>query len=403
MEDHVNLLLEIFLAFGAAKLAGEIFERLRLPALVGEMAAGVVLVPVLGAIHGETVLEVLPEIGVVFLLFEVGLGTPAKKLLEVGGLSLGVAVLGVVLPFGVGALYLYAAGHSGYEALFGGAALVATSVGITARIFSERGLLETKVARVILGAAVFDDILGMIFLAVVSGIALGGFSWLGLGIVILEAAGFVLFLIFWGRRITQPMVRQVEKFKTRNPAFAFALLFCLGLSVVAAEIKIAAIVGAFLAGMVLSDYDAKFRLKEKFEPIYDFFVPFFFFALGAKLSPEALFNPATIGIAGAITLIAILTKLLGCALPVWRMGFRNSVAVGWGMVPRGEVGAIVALVGLSAGVISEAFYGVVLFMVTATTLIVPPFFPIFLKNVKPSPGPAPETGVEVEPASPSAN
>ncbi|MGH8003821.1 MAG: cation:proton antiporter, partial [Limisphaerales bacterium] len=308
-----------------------------------------------------------------------------------------------VLPFGVGALYLHAAGHSGYEALFGGAALVATSVGITARIFSERGLLDTKVARVILGAAVFDDILGMIFLAVVSGIALGGFSWLGLGIVLLEAAAFVLFLIFWGRRITQPMVRQVEKLKTRNPAFAFALLFCLGLSVLAAEIKIAAIVGAFLAGMVLSDYDAKFRLKEKFEPIYDFFVPFFFFALGAKLSPESLFNPATIGIALAITLIAILTKLVGCALPVWKMGFRNSVAVGWGMVPRGEVGAIVALVGLSAGVISEAFYGVVLFMVTATTLIVPPLFPIFLKNVKPTTGPAPDRGGEVEPEPPTSN
>ena len=401
MEHPVNLLFEIFLAFGAAKLAGEIFERLHLPALVGEMAAGVVLVPVLGAIQGETVLEVLPEIGVVFLLFEVGLGTPAKKLLEVGALSLEVAILGVALPFGVGAMYLYATGHPGFEALFGGAALVATSVGITARIFSERNLLDTKVARVILGAAVFDDILGMIFLAVVSGIALGGFSWFGLGIVVLEAAGFVLFLIFWGRRLTQPMVRQVEKFKTRNPAFAFALLFCLGLSVLAAKIKIAAIVGAFLAGMVLSDYDAKFRLKEKFEPIYDFFVPFFFFALGARLAPEALFNPATIGVAGMITLIAILTKLVGCALPVWRMGFRNSVAVGWGMVPRGEVGAIVALVGLSAGVISEAFYGVVLFMVTATTLIVPPLFPVFLKNIKPNS--SQEMGATPESESPTAN
>jgi Kef-type K+ transport system membrane component KefB len=403
MEHHVNLLLEIFLAFGAAKLAGEIFERLRLPALVGEMAAGVLLVPVLGAIHGETVLEVLPEIGVVFLLFEVGLGTPAKKLLEVGKLSFMVAVLGVALPFGVGVSYLYATDHPGYEALFGGVALVATSVGITARIFSERGLLDTKVARVILGAAVFDDILGMIFLAVVSGLALGGFSWLGLGIVILEAAVFVFFLIFFGHRITRPMVRRVERFKTRNPAFAFALLFCLGLSVLAAEIKIAAIVGAFLAGMVLSDYDAQFRLKEKFEPIYDFFVPFFFFALGAKLSPEALFNPATIGVAGVITVIAILTKLVGCALPVWKLGFRNSVAVGWGMVPRGEVGAIVALVGLSAGVISESFYGVVLFMVTATTLIVPPLFPVFLKNVKPAEAPPPETGASLEPESPTSN
>lgn len=383
MENHVNLLLEIFLAFGAAKLAGEIFERLRLPALVGEMAAGVLMVPVLGVIQGDTVLEVLPEIGVVFLLFEVGLGTPAKKLLEVGALSLEVALLGVLLPFGTGALYLYATGHSGYEALFGGAALVATSVGVTARMFSERNLLDAKVARVILGAAVFDDVLGMIFLAVVSGIALGGFSWLGLGIVVAEAVVFVLFLIFWGHRITQPMVAQVVKFKTRNPAFAFALLFCLGLSVLAAKIKIAAIVGAFLAGMVLSDYDAKFRLKEKFEPIYDFFVPFFFFALGAKLSPQALFNPATIGIAGAVTLIAVLTKLVGCMLPTWKMGLRNSVAIGWGMVPRGEVGAIVALVGLSAGVISKEFYGVVLFMVTATTLLVPPLFPLFLKGIKP--------------------
>jgi len=403
MEHPVNLLFEIFLAFGAAKLAGEIFERLRLPALVGEMAAGVLLVPVLGAIHGETVLEVLPEIGVVFLLFEVGLGTPTKKLLEVGGLSLGAAISGVVLPFGVGAFYLYATDHSGYEALFGGVALVATSVGITARIFSERNLLDTKVARVILGAAVFDDILGMIFLAVVSGLALGGFSWLGLGIVVLEAVVFVLFMIFLGRRFTAPMVGQVEKFRSRNPVFAFALLFCLGLSVLAAEIKIAAIVGAFLAGMVLSEYDTQFRLKEKFEPIYDFFVPFFFFALGAKLSPESLFNPATIGVAGVITVIAILTKLVGCALPVWKLGFRNSVAVGWGMVPRGEVGAIVALVGLSAGVISEAFYGVILFMVTVTTLIVPPLFPIFLKNVKPAASAPAKTGEDLGAEPPATN
>lgn len=377
------------MVFGAAKLAGELFERVRLPALVGEMAAGVLLVPVFGVVHGGTVLQVLPEIGVVFLLFEVGLGTPTKKLLEVGALSLNVAIFGVLLPFGIGGLYLYITGHPGYEVLFGGAALVATSVGITARIFSERGFLDTKVARIILGAAVFDDILGMLFLAVVSGIALGGFSWLGLGIVVVEAIGFVLFLIFLGRRLTQPMVEQMEKFRTRNPAFAFALLFCLGLSVLAAKIKIAAIVGAFLAGMVLSDYDAKFRLKEKFEPIYDFFVPFFFFALGAKLSPASLFNPATLGTAAIITLIAIFTKLAGCSLPAFRLGFKQSIAIGWGMVPRGEVGAIVVLVGLSAGVISEAFYGVVLFMVTATTLIVPPLFPLFLKGVKGEPAPAP--------------
>jgi len=384
----VNLLLEIFLAFGAAKLAGELFERLRLPALVGEIAAGVVLVPVLGVIHGETVLEVLPEIGVIFLLFEVGLGTPAKKLLEVGQLSLGVAILGVALPFGAGVWYLYATGHPTIEMLFGGAALVATSVGITARIFSEKNLLDTKVARVILGAAVFDDILGMLFLAVVSGIALGGFSWWGLAIVAAEAIGFVLFLIFLGQRITRPVVQQVEKFKTRNPTFAFALLFCLGLSVVAAQIKIAAIVGAFLAGMVLSDYDVKFRLKEKFEPIYDFFVPFFFFAIGAKLNPTQLFNPATIGVAVVITMIAIFTKLVGCSLPAFRLGWKQSVAIGWGMVPRGEVGAIVALVGLSAGIISQSFYGVILFMVMATTLIVPPLFPLFLKGIESESTPA---------------
>ncbi len=371
------------MAFGAAKLAGEIFERLRLPALVGEMAAGVLLVPVLGVIHGETVLRVLPEIGVIFLLFEVGLSTPAKKLLEVGGISLGVALVGVALPFGAGVWYLWAAGYPNLETLFGGVALVATSVGITARLFSERGLLDTKVARVILGAAVFDDILGMLFLAFVSGLAVGGFSWLGLGIVAVEAIVFVLFLIFFGRRITAPVVGRVEKFRTRNPVFAFALIFCLGLSVLAGKIQIAAIVGAFLAGMVMSEYDQKFQLKQRFEPLYDFFVPFFFFALGAKLNPAQLFNPATIGVAVVITLIAILTKLIGCSLPAYRLGFRQSVAIGWGMVPRGEVGAIVALVGLSAGVISEAFYGVILFMVTATTLIVPPLFPVFLKDLQP--------------------
>jgi Kef-type K+ transport system membrane component KefB len=397
--DHGNLLFEIFLAFGAAKLAGEIFERLRLPALVGEMGAGVLLVPVFGLIQGETVLEVLPEIGVIFLLFEVGLGTPAKKLLEVGGISLGVALVGVALPFGAGVWYLRATDHPTLEMLFGGAALVATSVGITARIFSERGLLDTKLARVILGAAVFDDILGMLFLAFVSGLAQGGFSWLGLGIVAVEAVAFVLFMIFLGRRLTAPVVGQVERFRTRNPVFAFALLFCLGLAVLAGKIQIAAIVGAFLAGMVMSEYDQKFQLKQRFEPIYDFFVPFFFFALGAKLNPASIFSPTTIGVAVVVTLIAILTKLVGCSLPAYRLGFKGAVAVGWGMVPRGEVGAIVALVGLSAGVISEAFYGVVLFMVTATTLIVPPLFPVFLKGLLPAPAEKPQE--EVAPGSAS--
>lgn len=373
MEDITKILFGLFIMFAAAKGMGELFERIKQPAVVGEILAGILLGPyILNLVEPSHFYNVLAEIGVIILLFTVGLQIGVDELLLVGKTSLIVAILGVVFPFIFGFLYAQIIAHTTVEAMFVGAVMVATSVGITARVLADLRILNAKVSKVILGAAVFDDIIGLIVLAIVTGLGKGTISYLKIGLVIFEALAFVLFLIFIGKRVVPYVAPGLKVFKTRNAPFSLAILLCLGLSVVASYIDLAAIIGAFMAGMVLSGLNIEFRLSLKTESLYDFLVPFFFVVMGMKVDLSVFTQIHIIGAALLLTLFAILGKLLGCGLGALGLGLRDASIVGVGMVPRGEVGIIIASIGLSMGAIGADLYSVVIFMVVATTLLTPP-------------------------------
>jgi len=365
-----ELLLEMLVIFVCAKLLGEVFERLALPAVLGEILAGVLLGPSLLAwvTPGETV-NAIAGIGAIFLLFTVGLEIHPKELVRVGGRSLLVAVLGVVAPFVLGFVYLALRGEPTHEATFVAAAMVATSVGITARLMGDLKVLQTRVARIILAAAVFDDILGMVLLAVVSGLATrNGVNWLQLGVLTAEALAFALFMILVGPRLVRHMRPGLKKMSTQNAPLVLALALCLGLSVAASSIGMAAIIGAFFAGLIFAEYSEEWNLHPRVNAINEFLAPFFFFAMGAKLDLHAFAGDLWL-VASVVTLLAVVSKVGGCGLPVLREGWNTALKVGLGMTPRGEVALIIALIGLQTGMISQRAYAVVIVMTVVTTLL----------------------------------
>jgi Kef-type K+ transport system membrane component KefB len=255
--------------------------------------------------------------------------------------------------------------------LFVAAAMVATSVGITARVMSDMRVLHTRVARIILGAAVFDDILGMVLLTIVTGMAAGQrFHWMHIGIVIAEAVGFAIFMIFVGPRIVHRMKPGLQRMSTQDAPLILALAICLGLSVAATKIGMAAIIGAFFAGLVFADYELEWKLSAPAHGINEFLAPFFFFVMGSKLDVN-LFNEKVLFTSIMISILAIISKVFGCGLPVLRSGWRKALQVGVGMTPRGEVALIVALIGLQVNAISQQAYAYVIFMTGITTLLAP--------------------------------
>jgi Kef-type K+ transport system membrane component KefB len=373
MDYSGKLLLDLFLMFAGGKVLAEIFERFRQPAVVGELLAGVLLGPsLLALVQPSALTQGLAEIGAIFLLFTVGLETRPRDLLQVGRIAALVASIGVVVPFVLGFLYMRVIERSTVESVFVGAALVATSVGITARVLADAGVLSTRVARVILGAAVADDILGMIVLAIVSSLSTGRINYLQLGIVTLEAVGFSILIVFFGSRMVGRFQTRVEQLRTRNSAFVLSLILCLGLSLASIYIGMAAIIGAFLAGLALADYSERWRLRENAHPIMEFLAPFFFVLLGVQVNLRAIYQPALLWIMGVVCVLAIVGKLVGCGLGALSLGFKNALRIGVGMVPRGEVGLIVAAVGLKLRTISPEIYTVVVVMSIVTTLFAPP-------------------------------
>ena len=373
MENITQILLSLLIIYASAKLIGEIFERVKQSAVVGEILAGVILGPqVLNLIGHSEIFQVLAEIGVIILLFTVGLHTKVEEIMRVGKSSLVVAILGVVFPFIFGYLYTLIVDHTTVEAMFIAAAMVATSVGITARVFADLGIIESKAARIILGAAVIDDVIGLVVLAIVTGLGKGTLSLVKIGLITLEAVGFIIFLIIIGRRIVQRVVPRVARFRSKDAVFSLAILFCLFLSAVASYIDLAAIVGAFLAGMILSELNLEFNLSVKTESLYNFLVPFFFVILGTWVDLSIFNQPFLLWSALIITVFAVLGKLLGCGLGALNLGSKNALVVGFGMVPRGEVGMIIASIGLSMNAISSDLYTVIIFMVMVTTLMTPP-------------------------------
>ena len=379
MENSGKVLLELFFMFAGGKLLAEIFERFRQPGVLGELCAGVLLGPsLLGLIHPNELTLGLAEIGAIFLLFTVGLETKPGDLLEVGWTAALVALLGVILPFVLGLWYMKALGYNSIESIFVGAAMVATSVGITARVLADLGALSTRAARVILAAAVLDDILGLLVLAVVSSLSTGQVHYLQLSIVAAEAITFALLMIFLGSKLIGRFHPHVDKLRARNSAFILSIILCLGLSLASVYIGMAAIVGAFLTGLALADHSDRWKLRENAHPLSEFLAPFFFVLLGVQVNVHTFAKPSLIGLASVICILAIVGKLIGCGLGSLRLGLKDALRVGIGMVPRGEVGLIVAGVGLTLHTISDAVYSIVLLMSMVTTLVAPPFLRMVL-------------------------
>jgi Kef-type K+ transport system membrane component KefB len=370
-----NLLpVEILVIFGAAKLFSELFEKFGLPGLVGEILAGVVLGPAaLNWIHPNAVLDGLAELGILFLLFRVGLEVKASELFRVGRVALAVAVAGVLFPLLAGWLVsAYEWRMSNVESLFVGAAMVATSVGITAQVLAAKGLLNERASQVILAAAVIDDVLGLLVLALVSSVGKGRVDLPSILTTTLVAAAFTLLVARFGSRAVKRVVPHVERrLSAKDSQFHFALIVVFSLSVLSDYIGIAAIVGSFLAGLAFSESLDR-RVRDLSHGVAELLVPFFLAGIGFHLSSSVLGNASTLGLAVALTLIAMVTKLLGCGLPALMIGRKDALRVGIGMMPRGEVGMVVAQLGLTMGIVGPPVYGAIVFMAVATTVLAPP-------------------------------
>lgn len=365
----------LFLMLAAAKLMAEVFERLNQPSVVGEILAGVLIGPsVLGWVFPNEITDTLAEIGVIFLLFSVGLETKPASIFRVGKRAVLVAVLGVVTPFVAGWLLMRAWGGSGVESMFLGTAMVATSVGITARVLSSMGVLNALTSRIILGAAVIDDVLGLLILAIVSGVSTGPLNYLSIIVTAALAVGFTVFVVVVGAPVVNRVAPRLENLKLSHSLFITALLTCLGISVAAIYIGVAAIVGAFLAGMAFAEVaEERPSVHKNMTGVTEFLVPFFLVNIGMQLRLDIFRDFSVVTFAFLVTVIAVLTKLVGCGAGAWRLGWKRMGQIGMGMVPRGEVGIVVAQIGIGMGVISDSLFGVVLMMAVATTLIAPPF------------------------------
>jgi Na+:H+ antiporter len=385
MHETQNLLLDLFLMFVAAKIFAELSHRLQQPPVVGELLAGVLLGPsLLNVVHLTEATRGLSEIGAIFLLFTIGLETKPSDVLRVGKSAVLVASLGVIVPFAIGFGYAKAVSLDLINSVFLATAMVATSVGITARILKDAGVLSSHAARVILAAAVLDDILGMIVLAIVTSLSTGKIEYVQLGIIAAEAIGFSLFMIFFGSRLVGRLRDPIASLSSSNSPFIFSVILCLGLSLASVYVGMAAIIGAFLAGLALADHSDEWGLQEKVHPVYEFVGPFFFVVLGAQVDIGTLREPGVLPMLTIVCVLAILSKVLGCGLGAVSLGFKNAVVVAVGMIPRGEVGLIVAAVGLELHAVTPRVYTVVLLMSMVTTLFAPPVLRYLLKEPLPS-------------------
>jgi Kef-type K+ transport system membrane component KefB len=373
--DLRELLLGLVLVWVAAKVAGEGMERIGQTAVLGELLAGVIIGPgVLGLVHETAVLHALAELGVLILLFEVGLESELDEFLQAGLQAALVAAVGVVIPFAAGFALMHALGHAPLVSVFVGATFTATSVGITARVLGDLGRLQEAAAKVVLGAAVVDDILGLIILAVVTGIAqTGGVSLVALGLLAAKAVVFLVVAVWVGIKLSPILIRWVGRMLARGTLIVYSVVFAVGLAAVAELTGLATIIGAFAAGLILATTEQRGHIEERTRPIADLLVPVFFVTVGMKVEP-AMLNPfareGQFGTALVLTIVAMASKL-AAGLAVYRPGVRRSV-VGVGMVPRGEVGLIFAGTGLAVGVIANDLYSALVTAVMLTTFAAPP-------------------------------
>ncbi|HEX9163882.1 MAG TPA: cation:proton antiporter [Thermoanaerobaculia bacterium] len=373
-----EFLLALIAIFVAAKLCGEIAERLGQPAVLGELIGGVIV--------GESGLRVvdphdptihlLSELGVILLLFLIGLETDLKKLIAVGGSATAVALAGVALPFAGGVAFGHLLGFRFMVAVFLGASLTATSVGITARVLSDLGHLRDPESQVILGAAVVDDIIGLVILTIVSTVAEGGeLTFLGVGRMVVVAFGFVLVAILIGSYLAPYLIRVIERIDIARGLFFASVVFAFLLAYIAVRIGSAVIIGSFAAGLVLARTKKGKQIEREVHDVAQFFVPIFFIVVGAAIDLKSL-NPFDSGtrqflmVGLALTAIGIIGKV-AAGFVVMQRSLRR-IVIGVGMIPRGEVGLIFAQIGLSTKLLSGGLYSAVALMVIITTFVTPP-------------------------------
>lgn len=369
---HLLLVLAALLA--TAKLLGAVAQRAGQPAVLGELLAGVLLGgSVLGLLDpSDPVIHALSELGVIVLLFEIGLHTDLRSMAKVAGTATTVGLVGVVLPFVLG--YFAASSILGFDripSLVCGAALTATSIGISARVLSDLGQLNSREGQVVLGAAVLDDIVGLIVLSVVTSIVLGG-SWTLTGILVTTAlaVGFIVVALTGGRLLARPIFSSLRRIRTSGTLGVVALAFAFLLSSLAASAGSAMILGAFAAGIVLNGTAERAEIERAATTIGHFLVPVFFASVGAAVQLSAFAEPRTLAAGALLIVVGVVGKFVAAYAP-WR--FRgNKRLIGVAMIPRGEVGLIFAQMGLATKAITPAIFSALTLMVMVTTFLAPP-------------------------------
>jgi Kef-type K+ transport system membrane component KefB len=395
-EAYTAVILALAVILVAAKIGGDVAVRLGQPPVLGELVAGVLL----GNLHlagidwfqsytADTSIDVLAQLGVIILLFEVGLESTVRDMMRVGVSSLLVATLGVIAPFvlgwGVGAILLPA--HSAYAHAFLGAALTATSVGITARVLTDLNRSRTREARIILGAAVIDDVMGLVILAIVSGAILAAdrgqpFAYGSIALILGKAVLFLGGALALGVTLSPRLFKLASRLRVGGLLLTTALVICFVLAYLASAIGLAPIVGAYAAGLILEEVHyrdlrerGEHRLEELIQPIAAVLVPVFFVLMGMRVELTAFSRVDVLGLAALLTFVAIIGKQV-CALGAVERGL-DRLSIGVGMIPRGEVGLIFASIGLTLHlggerIIDPAVFSAVVIMVIVTTMVTPP-------------------------------
>jgi Kef-type K+ transport system membrane component KefB len=377
-----NILLDLLVVFAAAKLFGEVFERLKLPAVVGEIIAGIVIGPYgLGMVRTISApLTTLSLLGVIVLRFVVGLETKPSEFFRVGPRAFAVAMLGVVFSFVGGIGFGMAFGFSRLATLFVGTAIVSTSVGVTARVLKDRGIVREGVSGLVLAAAVIDDVVGLLLLATVMGSVDGSFQPIRVLIVVCGIALFLAFELWIAPEIVRRHAHLLDGLRIPNAPFVVALIVMLATAAISEQIGLAAVVGAFLAGMMLAETEDRYCLVRDTRPLYDWLVPYFFAMTGMSVRLALFSDPRVLGLGIVLTLVAIGAKVLGCGLGAIGRGPRDMLAVGVGMIPRAEVPLVVATAGVALKIVDARLYAVLIFVVVATLLVSPPLLSLALKR-----------------------
>jgi len=416
-----GVLLTLIVIYLASKLGGELSKAVDLPPVLGELVGGVVvgasalhlivfpeggaeaadslLMTILQAIAGldpgaaasvfesqSEVISVLAELGVIVLLFEIGLESDLRELQKVGYQAAVVAVVGVVAPFAAGTVGLMFFFHvPAIPAIFAGAALTATSIGITSKVLSELGHLKSKEGQIIVGAAVIDDVLGIIVLAVVASLAkTGEVNILNVIYLMIGASAFLLGSIFLGKFFNKSFVAIADRLQTRGQLVIPAFTFAFFMAFLANVIQLEAILGAFAAGLVLDETDKRKELDREVVPIADILVPIFFVTVGARvdlsvLNPLVPENQQGLIIAAFLIVVAIFGKLV-TGWTVFGQTSINRFAIGVGMIPRGEVGLVFAGIGAASGALDKPLQAAIIVMVILTTFLAPPFLRLAFKE-----------------------